>query len=204
MAAEPLPVYCARQDVLDENQITGDEDAMVDRLIDRACRQFERAMGWSFYQQIKTDQVRRGADVICGRDGLLLVRLPTPHLTEVTALAYRAGMPTAGWTSVQLNNLDWDPDSLSATLQAYLPAGLGTDRLWAQVSYTAGWAGDDDDPFPSDLQELIVWWAGWLWRSKDAPFEKTANNLTGTVTIPTAMPSRLKAMLPAWKAPWVV
>ena len=80
----------------------------------------------------------------------------------------------------------------------------GKGPLWAQVSYTAGWAGTDEDPYPADLVEVVIWWASWLYRSKDAPSEKTANQMTGTVIIPGAMPPRLRQAVERWKATWAV
>jgi hypothetical protein len=198
-------VYCELEPVKSElqNSENLDDDELV-RFSGIASRNLEAVTGWdSFLKRTATNEVRRHGDVILGVDGHLLVRLAVPRVTAVSALAYRMNSPAAAWTAVALSLVDYDPTALrSGLVEAYLSPGCIPRALWAQVSYTAGWAGDAGDPYPSDLQEIAVWWTCWLWRSKDAPFERTANSITGTVTIPSSMPARLKLAVERWKAPW--
>lgn len=200
-----LPNYCTRQQVINQEDIeapTETEQELLDGYITRGSRFFELKTGCRYYRVSATDEVITGAHLAWNaKQGKLLALLPNAPLVSVSKVEYRVGHPTNGWTPVNLDWVEWDSqdDRGTRTLIVWLPKPTTPGGRWLRVSYVAGWEGTADDPYHPDIQQFVIWLAGWQWRSRAAPYEKTANEQTGTVIIPSALPARLRRMIEDWK-----
>src|SRR4051812_20512840 len=97
------------------------DDGLLERYMAVAADQIGRLTGRSFAQVHATNEIVRYPAVLLDKTGVLRVRLRTPRITAVTALAVRRGTPAAAWTAVDLSTVDYDPDPVapSGLVRAY-------------------------------------------------------------------------------------
>lgn len=198
--------YCTLADVKAELNIPETEtqtDALIERYIDRACASLERELRLSWALTTLTDRIYQGRDLVRLTDGRLKVRIGIAPILTVTALATRIGYPTASWSdTLTYLDLETADDQWWVTIYnggwSCSPWSLPTP-LAVRVTGTAGHAGTDLDPYPLDVVQMAVVWTVYLYRTKDAPFEKTANTALGTMTIPGSFPKKLEPMLARWR-----
>lgn len=193
----PQTQYCTVNDVKAElGTPNATDDVLISAYIDRACAALERELGLSFAATTLTARVYRPGAAVWLRPGVLRVRLGLPHITTVTALSYRTDSPLNSWLEVDATALDVATEDHIWWVDAYTASACTTGPVWAKVTGTAGYSAG---AYPPDLVQLATGWAAYLYRSKDAPLEKTANPMLGTVTIPQAFPVKLVPMLARWR-----
>lgn len=130
---------------------------------------------------------------------------------------YTPGVDTQGLTLF----LDYDLLSVSALVNGdgttiasadyvlFPPNVERKDRIKLKISSALTWTYDDDPEGaisvtgswgysatpPADIVQVAARLALWLYRQREAPFNKIGNVLTGEYEVPTALPADVKALL---------
>lgn len=195
------PPLCSRANLIAEYAIPSAEDTtQLDRYIEIAGQTFCQETARTYTRATVNGAIITGRDLAYNRgSGILLIRLPAINIQTVSAVSTQVGIPTNAYTAINVALATWQTSRTADLVTVYTTGGGDKPRA-AQVSYVAGWVGDNTDPYPADLQEIVLWLAGWIYRTKDAPMGATANPALGTIDIPQDMPKRIKAKLEKWKA----
>lgn len=184
--------YCTLEDV---RALTGvqetDDDALIATLIDRASAMIDRLTGRKFTERIETRYYTPKVHT----DGKLL--LVDDDLLSVTTLTNGDGtvIPADGYRLYPLNH------------SPKYGIMLNSDYVWAytddpegSISVAGTWGYCTDAGRSPDMTQACARLTLWLYRQKDAPFNKVGNSITGEYEIPIGFPADVKSILRLYRS----
>lgn len=168
------------------------DDTLIAALITRASAMIDRYTGRTFVERTETRYFTPGVD----NDGNLLML--DDDLLNITTLTNGDGttIPSTGYTLIPLNGLPKYAVKLKVAYSWQSP----TDPDGA-IIIAGSWGYCTASTRPADITQAAARLALWLYRQREAPFNRVGNTLTGEYEVPTAMPDDIAAILDRYVVP---
>ncbi len=173
------------------------DDALIAVLITRASAMIDRYTDRTFAERTETRYFTPGVDTTCDANGNDLL-LTDEDLLSVTTLTNGDGevIPPAGYLLYPLNR--------SPKYGVLLKSGYGWECSTADagtIIVAGSWGYCTAATRPADVTQAAARLALWLYRQREAPFNRIGNSITGEYEVPTALPDDIKAMLKRYEKP---
>lgn len=186
--------YCTLEQVKELAGIeTSDDDTLLAELITRASAMVDSYTRRQFAERTETRYYTPNTDTT----GQILYL--DDDLLSITTLLNGddAEISAEGYTLLPLN---FTPKNRVKLKSNYSWVWAVEDSEGA-LSVTGQWGYCFAANCPADIVHVTTRLSVWLYRQKDAPFNRVGNSLTGEYEVPTALPADIKAILNLYRKP---